>query len=96
MFFNLTIFLAISSISLSFVVSLIVDLDKIGTKFVVAKGGIGGKGNSFYKMSGNCSWDWLIGMAQSKQNLMALQPLICLIIQTKYILMCYEISPKKL
>ena len=30
------------------------------------------RGNSFYKMSGNCNWDWLIGTAQSKQNLMAL------------------------
>ena len=35
--------------------SVIIDLDKIGTKFVVAKGGIGGKGNSFYKSSVNQS-----------------------------------------
>ena len=35
--------------------NVIVDLNKIGAKFVVAKGGIGGKGNSFYKSSVNQS-----------------------------------------
>ena len=35
--------------------SVILDLNKIGDKFVLAKGGIGGKGNSFYKTSVNQS-----------------------------------------
>ena len=35
--------------------NLIVDLNKIGDKFVLAKGGIGGKGNSYYKSSVNQS-----------------------------------------
>ena len=35
--------------------SLILDLNKIGDKFVLAKGGVGGKGNSFYKTSVNQS-----------------------------------------
>jgi len=35
--------------------NVIVDLNKLGTKFVIAKGGIGGKGNSFYKSSVNQS-----------------------------------------
>jgi len=35
--------------------SVILDLNKIGDKFVLAKGGVGGKGNSFYKTSVNQS-----------------------------------------